>query len=419
LLQAAALAEVEAQHLVPAVARRLATQEVQQRLDRENPEFKYNRQHHARLLGNAPPGEGEAQLIVPLVFHIVYHDWAERVGEDQVLSQLEALNRDFGTVPAVFPHPADSLEGFAGRAANARIGFCLASVPGSATPGIRYVQSDSREWSMDDALKFKRRGGADALVPERCLNIWVARLGDHLSGYAQMPGGPSATDGIVLDYRFLGSLGTVKAPYDQGKTLTHLVGNYLGLNDLWGNGHCADDLVDDTPPHNAPNFGCPGYRHISTCDDNPVEMTMNFMDNTDDACMYMFTAGQVRRMRAALGESGPRAGLCNNNFTCTSAGGASEWSDSGSLVVAGLPALQVFPNPASRDVRLQITAEVEGTCSISICNAYGTVLHREKLHLLPGERSVSVDCQSWANGAYYLKLETEQLNRTSLFFIQH
>jgi hypothetical protein len=120
-----------------------------------------------------------------------------------------------------------------------------------------------------------------------------------------MPGGPSATDGIVLDYRFLGSLGTVKAPYDQGKTLTHLVGNYLGLNDLWGNGHCADDLVDDTPPHNAPNFGCPGYRHISTCDDNPVEMTMNFMDNTDDACMYMFTAGQVRRMRAALGESGP------------------------------------------------------------------------------------------------------------------
>ncbi|MEY3368573.1 MAG: hypothetical protein RI973_1728, partial [Bacteroidota bacterium] len=370
------VAKTQAQDLTPVVRRQLATQEVQHRLDRENPELKASRQRIALLLAGNLRGESEAQLTIPLVFHIVYHNQSERVGEDQVLSQLEALNRDFGSAPAVFPHPADSLEGFAARAANARIGFCLASVPGSASPGIHYVQSDGMEWSTDDALKFRRRGGADAIFPERCLNIWVARLENNISGYAQMPGGPSATDGIVLDYRFLGSLGTAKAPYDQGKTLTHLVGNYLGLNDLWGNGHCADDGVDDTPPHNAPNFGCPGYRHISTCDDNPVEMTMNFMDNTDDACMYMFTAGQVKRMRAALSENGPRAGLYNNNYTCSSPGAGPGLPPSDIQGAAVLQAVQVFPNPASRDIRLQIATGMEGDCSLSICNAFGTVLYR-------------------------------------------
>ena len=47
---------------------------------------------------------------------------------------------------------------------------------------------------------------------------------------------------------------------------------------------------------------------VVTCNNGPNgDMFMNYMDYTDDAGMFMFTAQQVLRMRAALETS--RAGL--------------------------------------------------------------------------------------------------------------
>jgi hypothetical protein len=74
-------------------------------------------------------------------------------------------------------------------------------------------------------------------------------------------------------------------------------------------------MVNDTPPHRTYNFGCPGVIAI-TCTNNastnpfgfPREMTMNYMDYTDDGCMFMFTSGQKARMLAVLATGGPRSG---------------------------------------------------------------------------------------------------------------
>lgn len=66
----------------------------------------------------------------------------------------------------------------------------------------------------------------------------------------------------------------------------------MNLRHIWGDANCGSDLVSDTPNHNSENYGCPIYPHYSTCSGKPVEMTMNYMDYSDDACMYMFTSGQ-------------------------------------------------------------------------------------------------------------------------------
>jgi hypothetical protein len=104
----------------------------------------------------------------------------------------------------------------------------------------------------------------------------------------------------------MGTTGSATAPFNKGRTATHEVGHWLNLRHIWGDATCGSDLVGDTPTHNTANYGCPSAGHLSTCSGTPVEMTMNYMDYTDDACMYMFSIGQKSRMLAVFAAGGPR-----------------------------------------------------------------------------------------------------------------
>ena len=83
----------------------------------------------------------------------------------------------------------------------------------------------------------------------------------------------------------------------------------MNLRHIWGDGRCKqDDLVADTPPSDRPNYYCPGpTEKIIHCQTR--DMHMNYMDYVDDACMYMFSQGQVDRMRAIFASGGPRASM--------------------------------------------------------------------------------------------------------------
>lgn len=93
--------------------------------------------------------------------------------------------------------------------------------------------------------------------------------------------------------------------YNRGRTATHEVGHWLGLNHIWGNGYsCSDsDGIDDTPNQMGENGGCPTGLKIS-CEDSPFgDMYQNYMDYSDDACMNIFTRGQARYMQTLLAAS--------------------------------------------------------------------------------------------------------------------
>ena len=229
---------------------------------------------------------------IPVVFHVIYRTESENIPDSQLQSQLNALNEDFNlNNPGRNGIPAE----FATVESNINIRFTLEQV-------IR-VNSNKRQWRPDDSMKFTSSGGSDVVNPQEFLNIWVVNnmpyRGGNILGYAQFPGGDWSTDGVVLDHRFTGD-----TQYSTGRTATHEVGHWLNLRHIWGDGGCgASDFVNDTPDADGPSRGCPVYPTVACGSNN---MTMNFMDYSDDECLNMFTEGQKDRMLAVFTTGGFR-----------------------------------------------------------------------------------------------------------------
>jgi Pregnancy-associated plasma protein-A len=231
---------------------------------------------------------------IPVVFNVLYRAAAQNVSLAQLQSQIDVLNEDFSATNADYNLTAtyNSV-----KSGNINIRFVLDAVNRRSTT--------RSSWTTNDAMK-KAAQGIVPTSPTTKLNIWVCNLSGGILGYAQFPGGSSSTDGVVLDDNATGRTGTAAAPFNKGRTATHEIGHWMNLRHIWGDATCGNDLVGDTPTHNTANFGCPAAGHRSTCSGTPIEMTMNYMDYTDDACMYMFSAGQETRMLAVFASGGPR-----------------------------------------------------------------------------------------------------------------
>ncbi len=232
---------------------------------------------------------------IPVVVNVLYRTTAENVSLTQIQSQIDVLNEDLNATNADYSLVPST---FSGVKASIGIRFVLDAVVRKSTT--------KTSWSTNDDVKKTSKGGLDPTLPTTKLNLWVCTLGNGILGYAQFPGGSSTTDGVVILNTAFGRSGTVKAPYNKGRTATHEVGHWLNLRHIWGDATCGSDLVSDTPTHNTANYGCPTAGHKSTCTGTPIEMTMNYMDYTDDACMYMFSAGQKSRVLATFATGGPR-----------------------------------------------------------------------------------------------------------------
>ena len=235
-------------------------------------------------------------LEIPVVFNVIYRTSAENISLAQLQSQVDALNEDFQARNADYNtanNPYSSVR------ANIGYRFVLDQVFRKSTT--------KTSWGTNDACKKTTQGGLNPTSSTTKLNMWICTIGGGILGYAQFPGGSSATDGVVMDSKYTGRTGTATAPFNLGRTATHEVGHWMNLRHIWGDAACGSDLVSDTPTHNAANGGVPAVGHRSTCSGTPLEMYMNYMDYTDDRGMYMFSLGQKSRMDAVFASGGPRA----------------------------------------------------------------------------------------------------------------
>jgi len=279
---------------------------VDNRMDVENLDIKH------WISNNTSSSKSMPNIItIPVVVHVIYKNSSQNISDAQIFSQIDILNEDFrmnnsdaSSVPSAF----------AGAAADCEIEFCLAvrDPNGNVTTGITRTYTTTSSFSGYTSMKYSSTGGQDAWNTSDYLNIWVCNLASGLLGFATFPGGNSSTDGVVCDYAYFGNTGTATSPYDLGRTATHEVGHWLNLYHIWGDSYCGNDYVSDTPKHEESNYGCPSYPHASSCSGtgSSGEMFMNYMDYTNDACMFMFSTGQKNRMRATL--NGSRSSLLSS-----------------------------------------------------------------------------------------------------------
>jgi len=337
-------------------------------------------------------------IVIPVVIHLLYHNATENISDAQILSQLEVLNKDYRRLNS---DTANTPAAFASLGADARITFCLArrDPNGRPTPGIIRKYTPVENWLADDGMKYAAQGGDNAWDPTKYLNIWVCNLFGRTLGYSSLPGSQPDRDGLVIKYSAFGTTGAVTSPFNKGRTATHEVAHWLGLMHVWGDKSCGSDGVDDTPPQQSYNNGCPSFPHTTACSVNSNgDMFMNFMDLTDDACMNMFTTGQKNKMRSLFATGGLR-----NSFLI-SAG-----CDTSYITVAGpLPAgdvktisVEIYPNPASRKlfIKSRNADELVGK-QLRIFNVLGKIAKSQIL--VPQSNIITLD--GLPAGVYILQI---------------
>ena len=213
---------------------------------------------------------------IPGAFHVITRGDGYTDGNipmSQIQAQIDVLNQSYG--------------GSTGGA-KTPFRFQLASVDRTLNVGwFNMAPGTGRETAMKTALRV---GGANTL------NIYTADLGHYLLGWATFPWSYASTswrDGVVILYSSLP--GGTAAPYNEGDTATHEVGHWLGLFHTFQGG-CVPpgDQVDDTPFEATPAFDCDLAR--DTCTQSGTDPVTNFMDYTDDSCMFAFTPDQSVRM---------------------------------------------------------------------------------------------------------------------------
>ncbi len=225
----------------------------------------------------------EAISTINVYVHVITNtSGVGNISDTVIANQIRVLNDSFSGVTGGF---------------NTKFRFVLAAT--TRTANNTYFAAGygtAAETSMKNALRV---GTA------KDLNMYFNQPSTGELGWATFPSSYASKpkmDGVVNDGRTVP--GGTFSPYNEGDTATHEVGHWLGLYHTFQGGcNGSGDYVADTPAEKSAAFGCPSGRDTCTSGKNKagIDPIENFMDYTDDFCMYKFTAGQDARATSLSG----------------------------------------------------------------------------------------------------------------------
>lgn len=265
-----------------------------------------------------------SRVVIPVVFHIIHNDGGSNITEAEVYDAVRLLNQNYQyggpdslAVQQSYFHSRIGVPNFEFRLARF-------TPTGAATNGI------TRTFTGLTDLAYNNVKSVIVWDQSKYLNVWVVEdISSGAGGYAYIPCGGGANDGIVILNTQFSSIGrSANGGLFSARSLTHEVGHYFGLRHTWGptntpgvSTNCGlDDGVSDTPDDwGVANQTCPiTLKSCPTTNPEPFDNVENYMNYAD--CPLMFTAGQVTVMRNSLVQSCRASIVSASNLQATGVG---------------------------------------------------------------------------------------------------
>ena len=365
-------------------------------------------------------------ITIPIVVHVIYRQSHSNPGigtnipNFQIEDAIRILNEDYSKTNSEFPNPPRNT--FINSAGNPNLKFCLATTDpdGNPTTGITRTLSSKNYFlypSENNDMKKDNTGGINGWPPSKYLNVWICDISSSgnstVLGYAYPPGLQSWNawkDGPVVDFQYFGTTGNASSNSD-GRTLTHEIGHFLGLNHTFcesQSGGCCDNddsNVYDTPATDDVYFGnVNANTNNNTCNDllygfssDLLDMDENFMAYSNHT--WMFSNDQVSEMIATL--NGYRSNLKNSDVSVNCTGIVSNNNIDNKR-------FKIYPNPNNG----KFIVVTENNVKIEILNVLGNIIYQSN-----NTSTQEIDLSFVENGIYIININSDNERFTEKIII--